>query len=193
MSSPFRATEGDDISSASDAQLSEVSETQNAQHSPETAEVGNVLGGPGTTDTVKEAVTRVSPEMAESSSLNHQVRSVLVGPEFVDSVASSILSPLDNHEVKNASAQDTSLISSKEGYDVTKDPVTWSSFQVSHWLKSIGFDEEVCSNFGYHRVTGEVLLALNEQDLKEDLGLQVSLSVELVCELQNSDACQNFH
>ena len=51
-------------------------------------------------------------------------------------------------------------------------PRAWTTAQVVEWLSSVGVNKLVQKKFSYHDVDGQLLLEVNEDDLKEDLGVQ---------------------
>ncbi|KAI0029259.1 sterile alpha motif/pointed domain-containing protein, partial [Vararia minispora EC-137] len=50
-------------------------------------------------------------------------------------------------------------------------PALWSVSEVIDWLRSRDIDENVCTVFRDHEVSGDVLLALDVDILKTELGI----------------------
>merc|ERR1711959_300949 len=51
-------------------------------------------------------------------------------------------------------------------------PRAWTTAQVVEWLSSVGMNKLVQKKFSYHNVDGQLLLEVNEDDLREDLGVR---------------------
>ncbi|CCM05538.1 uncharacterized protein FIBRA_07764 [Fibroporia radiculosa] len=79
------------------------------------------------------------------------------------------LTPATSHR-NSADAKGAALLDAKkerpEGH-----PSEWSVEQVIEWLKSKGFDEGVCDKFIEQEITGDVLLELDANVLKTEIGI----------------------
>lgn len=67
-------------------------------------------------------------------------------------------------------AQALRLIGEEVPHKLSQQVPLWSSEDVREWVKQIGFSE-YANNFVESRVDGDLLLQLNEDNLKEDIGL----------------------
>jgi len=82
--------------------------------------------------------------------------------DVVASMSSSSLTPPANNFTP-ALASPSSITGGKKGTP----PVEWTVEQVVEWIRSKGFDEGVCGKFAEHEITGDVLLELDVNMLKE--------------------------
>ncbi|KAK1225314.1 hypothetical protein PQX77_011732 [Marasmius sp. AFHP31] len=64
-----------------------------------------------------------------------------------------------------------STASQTPGLPLPADPTTWSLENVLAWLKQRGFDETVAEKFTEQEITGDVLLDLDVQVLKNEIGI----------------------
>ncbi|KAI0071841.1 hypothetical protein K474DRAFT_1629965 [Panus rudis PR-1116 ss-1] len=78
-------------------------------------------------------------------------------------------------EVVNGSASASVSVSgslgSGMGSGAGKNPKEWSVEDVVSWLKAKGFDQGVCDKFIEQEITGDVLLELNAEVLKNEIGI----------------------
>ncbi|KAL4245817.1 hypothetical protein ABKN59_001635 [Abortiporus biennis] len=76
--------------------------------------------------------------------------------------------------LKNATAspaQSEKRSSTQEAPKSAKHPSEWNEQEVIEWLKSKGFDQGVCDKFIEQEITGDVLLELDANVLKSEIGI----------------------
>ncbi|KAH9942598.1 hypothetical protein B0H21DRAFT_751037 [Amylocystis lapponica] len=71
-----------------------------------------------------------------------------------------------------ASQHERSLMGSPNGAKkLSENPSEWTMEEVVDWLKSKGFDQSVCDKFVEQEITGDVLLELDANILKTEIGI----------------------
>ncbi|KAJ6502678.1 hypothetical protein DFH09DRAFT_1375676 [Mycena vulgaris] len=90
-------------------------------------------------------------------------------PSKPNSVASAPLSAVSDGRRRNDSGHASGSGGSANGS--SKHPSEWSVEEVVDWLKSKGFDEDVCDKFTEQEITGDVLLDLDVNLLKTEIGI----------------------
>ncbi|GJE87501.1 hypothetical protein PsYK624_035840 [Phanerochaete sordida] len=74
---------------------------------------------------------------------------------------------------ESATHQEVSPVGSQEGYRRSSThPSEWTMEEVIEWLRAKGFDEGVVEKFIEQEITGDVLLELDANTLKVELGIQ---------------------
>ncbi|CEF63838.1 Ectoderm-expressed 4 [Strongyloides ratti] len=66
------------------------------------------------------------------------------------------------------------IIGEEVPYKLSRQVPCWSVENVQCWVAKIGF-EEYCESFGKHKVDGDLLLLLNENELENDIGMKSGL------------------
>uniref|UniRef100_A0A0N4Z782 ADP-ribosyl cyclase/cyclic ADP-ribose hydrolase n=1 Tax=Parastrongyloides trichosuri TaxID=131310 RepID=A0A0N4Z782_PARTI len=66
------------------------------------------------------------------------------------------------------------IIGEEVPYKLSRQVPCWNVENVQCWVAKIGF-EEYCESFGKHKVDGDLLLLLNENELENDIGMQSGL------------------
>ncbi|KAJ7754933.1 hypothetical protein DFH07DRAFT_494448 [Mycena maculata] len=90
-------------------------------------------------------------------------------PSKPSSVASAPLSAVSEGKRRDDSGHASGSGGSANG--ATKHPSEWTVEEVVDWLKSKGFDEDVCDKFTEQEITGDVLLDLDVNLLKTEIGI----------------------
>ncbi|KAJ7103227.1 hypothetical protein B0H15DRAFT_201781 [Mycena belliarum] len=90
-------------------------------------------------------------------------------PSKPSSVASAPLSVLSEGRRRDDSGHASGSGGSANG--AAKHPSEWSVEEVVDWIKSKGFDEDVCDKFTEQEITGDVLLDLDVNLLKTEIGI----------------------
>ncbi|KAJ7459106.1 hypothetical protein B0H11DRAFT_179716 [Mycena galericulata] len=91
------------------------------------------------------------------------------GPSKPSSVASAPLSAVSEGKRRDDSGHASGSGGSANG--AAKHPSEWTVEEVVEWIKSKGFDEDVCDKFTEQEITGDVLLDLNVDLLKTEIGI----------------------
>ncbi|KAJ7170172.1 hypothetical protein C8R46DRAFT_994929 [Mycena filopes] len=90
-------------------------------------------------------------------------------PSKPSSVASAPLSVVSEGKRRDDSGHASGSGGSAHG--AAKHPSEWTVDEVVDWLKSKGFDEDVCDKFTEQEITGDVLLDLDVNLLKTEIGI----------------------
>ncbi|KAJ6520133.1 hypothetical protein C8R45DRAFT_1205159 [Mycena sanguinolenta] len=103
---------------------------------------------------------------SKHSSLASSTAGGLGAPSKPSSVHSAPLSV-----VSEGKRRDDSGHASNASASAAKHPSEWTVEEVVDWLKSKGFDEDVCDKFTEQEITGDVLLDLDVNLLKTEIGV----------------------
>ncbi|KAJ7109899.1 hypothetical protein C8R44DRAFT_678459 [Mycena epipterygia] len=90
-------------------------------------------------------------------------------PSKPSSVASAPLSAVSEGKRRDDSGHASG--SSGSAHGGSKHPSEWTVDEVVDWLKTKGFDEDVCDKFTEQEITGDVLLDLDVNLLKTEIGI----------------------
>ncbi|OBZ82317.1 hypothetical protein A0J61_09631, partial [Choanephora cucurbitarum] len=112
---------------------------------------------------------RQLPPMINSSELGNKIDSL------ENTISKMKPTPIVTKPIENSSASlsisplpKNSQLSTMQSTDKASKPVEeWSSDQVAAWLMSIGFDKELADNFKDQEISGDILLELTLDSLKE--------------------------
>ncbi|KAJ7654825.1 hypothetical protein B0H17DRAFT_993337 [Mycena rosella] len=106
---------------------------------------------------------------SKHSSIASSTALVPGGPSKPSSVASAPLSAVSEGRRRDDSGHASGSGGSANG--ISKHPSEWTVEDVVDWLKSKGFDEDVCDKFTEQEITGDVLLDLDVNLLKTEIGI----------------------
>ncbi|KAF5389858.1 hypothetical protein D9757_003677 [Collybiopsis confluens] len=109
----------------------------------------------------------------QHNSLNSSIHSaILAAPTINEAESQAFTSQLKE---KDSLDEDKAVVSDKEKVDEkTKEkthPSEWTVEQVVDWARSKGFGEDVCEKFTEQEITGDVLLELDVNVLKNEIGI----------------------
>ncbi|KAJ7269414.1 hypothetical protein B0H12DRAFT_1095698 [Mycena haematopus] len=104
---------------------------------------------------------------SKHSSIASSTAGGLGAPSKPSSVHSAPLSVVSEGKRRD----DSGHASNASANGVVKHPSEWTVDEVVEWLKSKGFDEDVCDKFTEQEITGDVLLDLDVNLLKTEIGV----------------------
>ncbi|KAF8958503.1 hypothetical protein BDZ97DRAFT_1923678 [Flammula alnicola] len=88
-----------------------------------------------------------------------------------NSIVSSASAPAMTISAPQAPQAPSEQATSPQSEMKKKHPTEWSVEEVVEWLKSRGFDQDVCDKFTEQEITGDVLLELDVNLLKSEIGI----------------------